>query len=77
MHSLSLSKIYSAKIFIAWIKYTKSPDNKALSSISLAEIIAGYPIAVIVSKVLYAGCMFGIKEIWRLATGGIWKVAKS
>jgi hypothetical protein len=55
MHSLSLSKIYSAKIFIAWIKYMKSPDNMALSSISLAEIIAGYPIAVIVSKVLYAG----------------------
>jgi len=25
----------------------KSPDNMALSSISLAEIIAGYPIAVI------------------------------
>jgi hypothetical protein len=33
----------------------KTPDNMALSSISLAEIIAGYPIAFIVSKVLYAG----------------------
>ena len=33
----------------------KTPDNMALSSISLAEIIAGYPIAFIVYKVLYAG----------------------